>query len=257
MCELLGLAFNQSVSCSLSFRGFRHRGERNPHGWGIARFEGKACQVFKEPVRATDSKLTTFLRDYDAFESHIFIGHVRYASRGDHSLQNTHPFVRTFRYREVALAHNGTLDLHRYSSQLKFHPVGETDSELLFCALLTGLSRRNIKFNHFQDIKALLREFNAHGEMNLLFSDGRHLYCYRDRNGYNGLCLVERKSPFEAVSLRDEDWEVNLSLEKNPHQRGFVIATRPLTSENWTDLPPGSLFVFKDGRIVYGEGDKS
>jgi glutamine amidotransferase len=42
-------------------------------------------------------------------------------------------------------------------------------------------------------------------------------------------------------------------LEKDPRQRGFVIATRPLTSEDWDDLPPGSLFVFKDGRIVYGD----
>lgn len=82
MCELLGLNFNQPVRCSLSFRGFRNRGETNPHGWGIARFDGRACQIFKEPVSAPTSRLATFLRDYDPFVSSIFIGHVRYASRG-------------------------------------------------------------------------------------------------------------------------------------------------------------------------------
>jgi glutamine amidotransferase len=209
--------------------------------------------VFKEPLRSTDSKLSPFLRDYEAFESRIFIGHVRNVSRGGVSLQNTHPFVRTFRSREVALAHNGTLDLEFPRRERKFNPVGETDSELLFCALLTELSRRGIQFNHFGDIEAILHEFNAQGSMNLLFSDSEHLYCYRDRNRYNGLCMVERRAPFEAVSLQDEDWLVDLAQEKNPHQRGFVIATRPLTDENWRDLPPGSLFVFKDGRMVYPE----
>ena len=67
MCELLGLSFNQSVRCSLSFRVFRHRGERNPHGWGVARYEGSACQVLKEPVKATSSTLAGFFRDYEPF----------------------------------------------------------------------------------------------------------------------------------------------------------------------------------------------
>ncbi|MDR5684149.1 MAG: class II glutamine amidotransferase [Armatimonadota bacterium] len=252
MCELLGLNFNQPVRPTLSFRGFRHRGKDNPHGWGIARFDGRACQVFKEPIKALNSKLATFLRDYEYFVSKIFIGHVRRASKGNHTLQNTHPFVRTFRSREVALAHNGTLDPVIPKSALKFHPVGETDSEYLFCAFLTRLSDEGIRFTDFQRIEALLREFNRFGTMNLLFSEGDHLYSYCDQCGYNSLCMTERTAPFDRVSLRDEDWEVDLAEEKRPDQRGFVIATRPLTDEKWNDLPRGSLRVFKDGQCVYG-----
>lgn len=252
MCELLGLNFNHPVRCSLSFRGFLHRGEHNPDGWGIARFDGRACQVFKEPIKAPNSKLATFLRDYESFESNIFIGHVRKASRGKHTLQNTHPFSRTFRSREIALAHNGTLDPVIAKSALKFHPVGETDSEYLLCALLTILSKEGIRFTEFQRIEDVLREFNRFGDMNLLFSESEHLYCYRDRNGYNGLCMTERTAPFDRVSLRDEDWEVDLAEEKRQDQRGFVIATRPLTDEKWDDLQPGSLRVFKNGQCVYG-----
>ncbi|MEW6110466.1 MAG: class II glutamine amidotransferase [Nitrospirota bacterium] len=252
MCELLGLNFNQPVQCSLSFRGFRHRGAYNPHGWGIARFDGRACQVFKEPAKALNSRLATFLRDYESFVSKIFIGHVRYASRGNHTFQNTHPFSRTFRSREVALAHNGTLDQVIARDALKFHPVGETDSEYLLCALLTILSEQGIHFTDFQRIEAVLHEFNGFGNMNLLFSEGDHLYSYRDQDGYNGLCMTKRTAPFDRISLRDEDWEVDLAEEKHPDQRGFVIATRPLTDEKWNDLPPGSLLVFKDGECVYG-----
>lgn len=254
MCELLGLNFNQPIRPSLSFRGFRHLGENNPHGWGIARFDGRACQVFKEPIKASKSKLATFLCDYEFFESKIFIGHVRRATRGNHTLQDTHPFVRTFRSREVALAHNGTIDLETVIERtaLRFHPVGETDSEYLLCALLTTLSQKGIRFTDYQKIEDVLREFNKYGTMNLLFSEGEHLYCYRDKDGYNGLCMIERTAPFGRVRLQDEDWEVDLAEEKRPDQRGFVIATRPLTDEKWNDLPLGSLLVFKDGQCVYG-----
>jgi predicted glutamine amidotransferase len=252
VCELLGLNFSQPVRPSLSFRGFRTRGDRNPHGWGIARFEGRACQVFKEPIKASSSRLATFLRDYESFASKIFIGHVRLASRGGPALENTPPFVHVFRRREVALAHNGTLDWRHAEAPLKFHPVGRTDSEQLMCALLTALSEQGIRFADSQRIEAVLRDFNRLGTMNVLFSEGDHLYCYRDQDGYNGLCMTERTAPFHTVSLRDEDWEVDLDEEKRSDQRGFVIATRPLTSEQWYDLTPGALRVFQDGACVYG-----
>jgi predicted glutamine amidotransferase len=221
----------------------------------VARFDGRACQVFKEPIKAPNSKLAMFLRDYESFMSKIFMGHVRYASQGKPALENTHPFSRIFQAREVVFAHNGTVntvDKVMARAELEFLPVGETDSEYLFCAILTVLSREGIAFSEFQEIGAVLLRFNRSGTMNLLFSEGEHLYAYRDQNGYNGLCMTERMAPFVRVSLRDEDWEIDLAEEKRPDQRGFIIATRPLTDEQWKDLSPGSLSVFKDGRCVYG-----
>ena len=253
MCELLGLNFNLPVRPSFSFRGFRHRGENNPHGWGIARYDGKACQIFKEPISAQDSKLAIFIRDYDPFLSSLFISHVRKSTKGNHSLQNTHPFLRVFRSCDVVFAHNGTLEPVLKKPEMDFLPVGETDSEHLFCALLTKLSQTNLQFIDFQKIEDVLREFNKYGTMNLLFSEGEHLFSYRDKGGHNGLCITERISPFEIVSLKDEDWEIDLAEEKHPGQRGYVIASHPLTkNENWTDLVPGSLIVLKNGQYVYG-----
>jgi predicted glutamine amidotransferase len=258
VCELLGLSFNQPVGCSLSFRGFRDRGDGNPHGWGVARFEGPSCQVFKEPVSAPDSPLATFLRDYPPFRSQIFIGHVRHASCGGVNLHNTHPFSRPFRRRDVVLAHNGTVCGAVAAGPLTFHPVGETDSERLFCALLTRLSQESIAFTDHGQIETLLREFNELGTVNLLFSEGEHLFCYHDRGGYTGLYMTRRVAPFSRVSLCDEDWQVDLTEEKRPSQKGYVVATRPLTrGEEWSRISPGSLVVLKDGECVYGGATKS
>lgn len=68
--------------------------------------------------------------------------------------------------------------------------------------------------------------------------------------------MTERKAPFDKVSLRNEDWEVDLAEEKDSDQRGVVIATRPLTDEKWDSLNPGHLFVFQNGQCVYASKKK-
>lgn len=55
------------------------------------------------------------------------------------------------------------------------------------------------------------------------------------------------------MSLRDEDWEADLGEEKEPEQRGYVIASRPLTDgEDWTTCRPGQLLVIERGSAVFG-----
>jgi predicted glutamine amidotransferase len=73
MCELLALGFNQPIRPALSFRGFRHRGARNRDGWGVARYDGPAAQVIKEPVTSEHSGLSEFIRDYDHFTSRPWV----------------------------------------------------------------------------------------------------------------------------------------------------------------------------------------
>jgi predicted glutamine amidotransferase len=254
MCELLGLNFKYPVSASFSFRGFRHRSQNNAHGWGIARYDGAACQVFKEARKAEDSRLAEFIRDYEAFQSRIFIGHVRDATQGELNLANTHPFVRVFRGREIALAHNGTLKkVPLQDEDLSYCKVGQTDSEGILCALLTILERDQVPLDDYPRMEGILGDFNQGGTMNLLFSDGETLYCFKDKKGHNGLQLVERAAPFQPVSLKDEDWQVDFKEEKEPDQHGYVIASHPLTlDEPWVDLPRGRLFVFERGKLVYG-----
>ena len=63
MCELLGLAFNKPISPGLSFRGFRHRAQRNRHGWGLAAIKPTKSIITKEPIRADQSEASKSLRD--------------------------------------------------------------------------------------------------------------------------------------------------------------------------------------------------
>ena len=255
MCELLGLAFNKPISPGLSFRGFRHRAKRNRDGWGLAAITPTKARITKETARADQSDVSASLRDDPALTAPIFIGHVRLASCGDVTLENTHPFTRRIDGGDFVFAHNGTLDKARLRARgsTNFPTEGSTDSELAMCVLLSWKARERVDLGNYALIEHFLRDLNDDGRLNLLFSDGKRLFCYHDAHGYNGLCWTRREAPFCRVTLCDEDWEADLPEEKAPDQKGFVIASRKLTDgEEWHHFTPGSLMVLASGDIVYG-----
>jgi glutamine amidotransferase len=247
------MCFNEPVRPDISFRGFRHRGKKQPHGWGLGFYpDGKAAEIIKEHLSAHKSTLADFLRNYP-IRSRIFIGHVRCASRGDITYSNTHPFVRELNATEYIFAHNGTVET-TFETR-RFKRVGETDSENVFCWLMDNFYEKNIKewkTADFDWLRNKLEEINKFGSLNCLLSDGEHLFCYADENGYNnGLFYTRRATPFRKVRLKDEDWEINLGEVKDPHQKGYIVATRALTDEEWQKFLPGELIVFRNGAVIY------
>lgn len=261
MCELLGLSFNKPVSVNVSFRGFRNRGKYNRDGWGFAYYPDydnsskvlcNSAQIFKEPISSESSDLSRFIINNHRIKSKIYISHVRYASSGSKSHCNTHPFNRELFGKEYVFAHNGTL-LGFNPFLTDYIPIGQTDSERAFCFILDKIKEKQIQNwskEHFDFLENLLNEINDYGNFNCLLSNGEFLFCYYDKSAYKGLYFVKREAPFDVIKLLDEDFEVNLPEEKSQDQKGFIIATSPLTNENWQEFIPGELKVFKDGEII-------
>ncbi len=238
MCQLLGVSSNKNVNINFSLREFKHRGESNHHGWGFAFLENNDWKIIKEPYSLKNEDIT---QEKFRFKSKIIIGHVRLASCGEKIHKNTHPFIIENR----VFAHNGTVkdvknDKNFFLVNLK--PEGDTDSEYAFCYLL-----EKIKLNPSEEIQIIKNEadkIKKYGKFNFLMSDGKMLYAYGD----DSLYYVQRKSPFESVRLKDDQYEVNLSEIKDPDEEAVIIATEPLTvNENWIKI--SGLKIFKDGKL--------
>ena len=254
MCELLGMSFNRAVNPKISFKGFQKRGKNNPDGWGIAYYPDKSVQIFKEHIQINTSKFADFLKNYSFMNSKIFIAHVRRTSVGKNSHKNTHPFCRELDGKEYLFAHNGTICNFNKLNLGRFNPIGKTDSEYIFCHLLDFIQEKGIKNWNMGDIQCLeeeIREINKKGTLNCFFTDGKYLFCYHDIEGHNGLYFMRRQSPFQIIKLKDLDWEIDLKEEKTPDQTGYIIATTPLTDENWMKFKKGEVIVFKSGEMIY------
>ena len=262
MCDLLGLSFNIPVTAKISLDVFQQSGEMNPDGWGIGFYHKNRIQIIKETEPAVESRLFDFVEQYP--ESQMFVTHVRRSTRGVRSYLNTHPFYRLLISgeikREYAFAHNGTLVHHETLKLKRFHPLGETDSEHVFCFILDAISDRGIdiwKREDFQFLEELLRGLNDdQNTLNCIFSDGEHLFCYSDENDHNnGLRFVRQTHPFGGVALVGPEKEFGSieihSESEHTHQSGYIISTRILTGELWTEFEHGELIVLKHGEIVY------
>ena len=256
-CEVMGFSFNERVSARELFADFRHRGAIHRDGWGVAFYPDKSAQVIKDGKPAMESDLAEFLTRYQGLESEIFIGFVRTASRGcgEPAHQNSHPFLRELNGREYVLAHEGTV--HDFREKLALghaRPLGINDSEFLCCYLTGQIEQAGIHaWNQkmFGWFDKLLHETSALGSVTCAFSDGEYLFVYLDRRDVKDIYSVQRRAPYGKVFFANMKQEVDLGRIYPKSAKGFVFATRPLTTENWTPLAAGSLTVFKKGEIIY------
>jgi glutamine amidotransferase len=246
---------NVPTDIVFSFSGLALRGgARGPHadGWGLALYEGRSVRTFLEPAAAADSTLAVYIRS-NPIKTLLAIAHVRKRTRGPVSLANTHPFVRELWGRHFTFAHNGTV--RRVKGHLgagRFRPIGTTDSDYAFCAVMNRLERAFPKGYPEPAALALAvaraaREIGAYGTFNFLLADGSQLFA----RCATRLCYIIRKAPFTKATLADDDLEVDFSSVTTPHDRVAVVATAPLTrDEEWTVGKPGEMWVFRKGRLA-------
>lgn len=140
MCRLFGLtAGDQRVKATFWLLdapdSLDEQSHRNPDGCGVAGFDPSGhVELHKAPVAAWDDP--DFGNAARSLTSTTFVAHVRHATTGVRSYENTHPFTDG----DVAFAHNGALgNLNLVEEQLgEYRRVvhGDTDSERMFALIV-------------------------------------------------------------------------------------------------------------------------
>jgi predicted glutamine amidotransferase len=225
------------------------------------------------------------------------MAHIRYATQGEVTLENVHPFVRVWKGIQMCFAHNGECPQYGCSgnrialvgkakqyntpSNVPFHPVGDTDSEAVFCAILNAMSAEfpdglptlpvlheflqeicnEIVQQHEEHMKYIATIKNESIEqqmpliLNFLLGCGPYtLFAFSmpgKRPGskvWNGLHYIVRQPPFTTAKLVDDDYMIDFDKVTTTTDRVAVIATVPLTTEHgWTEFNPGQLILFDNG----------
>lgn len=174
----------------------------------------------------------------------------RYLSFG--SGTTTHPFQRELWGKYWVYAHNGNLPQFQPELDGSFLPVGNTDSEHIFCWLLQCLRQRfsdapPTRDELFAALHELVSPLSCMGIVNFLLCNGDYLFAHCSTE----LSYIVRRAPFKTAHLKDEDLMVDFSEVTTPNDRVAVVATHPLTdNEDWVTMEPGSLWLFRDGEVV-------
>jgi glutamine amidotransferase len=262
MCELFAVSSLYPSRLSLSLREISNHGSPDgPHsdGWGLAFYEGGDVRLLREPGPALDSPWV-WLAERELPASSLIIGHIRHATQGAVRLSNTQPFLRELGGRMHAFAHNG--DLRGEMPGGRFRPVGETDSERAFCLLLARMEPLWLQHPTVPPLAARLAVMRAFADLcvplgpsNFAYCDGETLFVHGDRRRHSGETQI-RPPGLHAlwrnfIVETDPGSGGGLSLAPDGRdERSVLVASVPLTRENWIPLPRGEVLAIEGGRLV-------
>lgn len=211
---------------------FSHSDE-HPSGWGMAVLDGKESKwtdIEKEDIKASDSSYLKKKME-DEIVSGNMIAHIRRATIGSISPSNNHPFMRyDISGRRWILAHNGTIFHSEKLDVYREEQEGTTDSERILLYIVDRINRQSAKYRRaltFEERFAILDqiavELSEGNKLNLIIYDGEYYYIHMNQ-------------------------EETLHVKKG--SGSAVIATTPLDSEKWEEIPLNQLQVYRNGEVI-------
>ncbi len=246
MCRLFGLHAGREPANATFWLldapvSLAEQSRRNPDGFGLGTFEPDGTvDVDKAPLAAYVAEL--YAREAREECSTTFIAHVRYASVGELTLENTHPFVLDGRI----FGHNGIVgDLERVEAELgdlRDELRGTTDSERLF-ALVT----RRIR-DHDGDVRAgvtdAVRWLAEHVELyslNFVMTTPEELWALRYPEG-NELWVLHHQPDHSPLNEHGSHGEINVQMEAAGERPVVVVASETMDDDpRWRELHSGEL----------------
>ena len=144
----------------------------------------------------------------------------------------------------------------------RFRPIGDTDSEHAFCALLERLTPLwDVGVPALEErlaaVAAYAAELRELGPANFVYTDGDALFAHGHRrmNASGsieppGLYLLCRRCSATADGID----LTGITVEHHAEQQVALVASVPLSSEGWEALTEGEVVALRDGRLVLRTG---
>lgn len=272
MCRLYGFLANEptKVDCSLVFAQnalllqsrVDQSGLNHADGWGIAVYENGNPTVYRNSIAAFDDRC--FSSTVEKAYSKAIVAHVRRATVGVTSVENTHPF----RAGRFVFAHNGTVtgfeSLRQQLEQetdpdLQLMRRGTTDSEQYFLWLLTRIRRAEMiedemfttddnKRSRLENV--LLESVQTMASrcsseppdkiprLNFVMTDGVSMLTCRWNHSLN---VLRRKGIHECQICGIP----HVHHHETVNHQAIAIASEPITNEAWEPIPDHSAAVFR------------
>jgi len=225
-CGIVGLALNDRESDNAALPiyyalyALQHRGQEST---GITVHDGKSAGTLKGMGLVPDVFKKYNLSDLKGF---VGIGHVRYSTTGDSTIENSQPLIVNFMDRTIAIAHNGNL-VNSADLVAEFEAEGQvfltsSDTEVIARLLVKELLKTDILGAVEEVMKRLVGSYS----LTILVDDT--LVVVRDPLGFKPLCLGELDGGYVVTS------------------ESAAIDT--IGGKLIRDVRPGEVLIFKDGR---------
>jgi predicted glutamine amidotransferase len=225
---------------------------RNPDGTGLGYFAPVIGAVIdKEPLPAYEDP--SFVREARHVSSTTFVSHIRYATTGERTAENTHPFAMD----GMVFAHNGTLgDLDALDAHLgrdiRF-VGGDTDSERYFALVAREIRARGTVGAGISAAVGWIAENLPVYSINFVLATTDELWAFRYPETH-GLFLLERGAGggHGGRDLHYVSRTLRVHAPDLDRRAAAVVASEPMDdTEGWRALESGELVCIKPDLSVH------
>ena len=245
MCRLFGLtASPRRVKASFwlleAADSLPHQSFRSPDGTGLGYFAPFVGPVVdKEPLRA--SRDPAFTREAKHVSSTTFVSHIRYATTGARTTENTHPFAMD----GMLFAHNGMLEgldalETKLGNDLRF-VGGDTDSERFFALLAKEIhAHRNIGLGISSAVGWIADNLPV-SSLNFVLATPDELWAFRYPETHR-LFVLERVGGDDRRQLHHVSGTMRVLVPELDRHSAVMVASEPLDDTlGWRALESGEL----------------
>jgi predicted glutamine amidotransferase len=213
---------------------------RDPDGTGLGYFsvDGRP-RVDKRPIAAFEDR--AFAREGRKVRSETFVAHIRYASTGGLTPENTHPFEQHGRL----LAHNGVIgDLPKLETRLGSYRSlvgGDTDSERFFALVTKETDQRggDVTSGLIAAARWVAQELPLFA-LNVVLTTSHELWALR-YPATHALYVLER-APAGPLEHSSTAGTVRVHSTDLGDSRAVVVASEPMDEDRaWRALASGEL----------------
>lgn len=249
MCRLFGMSGGPHTVAATFWLieapdSLAQQSRREPDGTGLGTFDEHGHPVVaKQPLAAYEDQ--AFAREAREVHSHTFVAHIRYASTGAISPENTHPFEQNGRL----FAHNGVVgDLPALEAELGdamslVH--GETDSERFFALITREIERHGDVERGIGAATDWIADNLPVFALNFVLITADQLWAFRYPDTHD-LFVLERAAGgpsghrhLEHASARGS---IRVRAGDMAKRRAVVVATEPMDEDpGWQAMGSGDL----------------
>jgi transglutaminase-like putative cysteine protease/predicted glutamine amidotransferase len=263
MSQLLALSFDCISTPYILLKNSPRSNQTNvkKYGRGFAWYNGNELSVtnVKETqYRSNDeSTLINTMQDHDKFNSSIFIGHIRSASK--RLIQkDTQPFTQSYAGRDWIFVHSGDLN-ENYEAAIPlqknapFEPIGSTDSEHIFCYLLAKIKQakaRSLADIGWSKLHKWLIKINRLGTANFIISDGLDMVVYHDMNSFNPLYYLRSHPPHDHIHFDSPLFTFDM-VAPFDITHTFVLVSNQNCEGKCFSMDAAQMLVLRRGQITW------
>jgi len=228
-CAVFGVSVNSFEAAGIVYNGLLSLQHRGQEGSGIAVTDGNKIHCRKNTGAVSEVFKSGTLENFP--RSNMAVGHNRYSTTGQNTIENLGPFVIEYLTGRIAAAHNGNIaNAKEIKENLKKCGVNFTatsDSEVISSLIAYNMMKEEDSLGGV--IKAAK---DLRGAFSLIILSGDNkLIAVRDPDGYRPLC-IGRNETGTAVSSESCAFD----------GCGFEFIR---------DVKPGEIIAVENGEIVY------